>query len=110
MHQRFAIKPVVMRESLRNLLHVSNLPNVTIQVMPLSSTPHPGSAGPFSLIRFRGPVPAVVVLENLIGATYIEDAHGVKSYTTAYERIVAAALSPDDSLALIAHLEKGKRT
>ncbi|MEV7778502.1 Scr1 family TA system antitoxin-like transcriptional regulator [Kitasatospora sp. NPDC088351] len=51
-----------------------------------------------------------MVLENLLGATYIEDAHGVKSYTAAYERIVATALSTDDSLALVTRLHEGTRT
>ncbi|MEY9950260.1 Scr1 family TA system antitoxin-like transcriptional regulator [Kitasatospora sp. GAS1066B] len=99
-----------MREQLRRLLDTAELPDVTIQVMPLNATPHPGTAGPFSLIGFPGPVPDVVLLENLIGASYVEDADGVKTFAGAFERIVAAALSTDDSLALIARMEEESRT
>jgi transcriptional regulator with XRE-family HTH domain len=110
LHQRFAVRPATMREQLRRLLDTAELPNVTIQVMPLNATPHPGTAGPFSLIGFPGPVPDVVLLENLIGASYVEDADGVKTFAGAFERIVATALSTDDSLALIARMEEESRT
>lgn len=110
LHQRFAIRPATMQDQLQRLLDASELPNVTIQVMPLNSTPHPGGAGAFNLIGFPGRVPGVVVLENLLGASYIEAADSVKTYAAAYERIVATALSTDDSLALITRLHEGTRT
>jgi len=110
LHQRFASRPATMREQLQRLLDVADLPNVTIQVMPLDATPHPGGAGAYTLIGFPGPVPDVVLLENLLGASYVEDADGVKIYADAFERIVAAAMSADDSLALIRRMEEGTRT
>ncbi|MEV0265532.1 Scr1 family TA system antitoxin-like transcriptional regulator [Streptomyces sp. NPDC050617] len=45
-----------MREQLRRLLDVSEMPNVTLQVMPLDATPHLGNAGSFSLVGFPGPM------------------------------------------------------
>ncbi|MFE9425244.1 helix-turn-helix domain-containing protein [Kitasatospora sp. NPDC006697] len=110
LHQRFAVRPATMREQLRRLLDTAELPNVTIQIMPLNATLHPGTAGAFSLLAYPGPIPDVVLLENLIGVSYIEDADGIKIFADAFERIVATALSTDDSLALIARMEEEART
>ncbi|CAM5238905.1 XRE family transcriptional regulator OS=Streptomyces alboniger OX=132473 GN=CP975_14970 PE=4 SV=1 [Streptomyces alboniger] len=110
LHQRFAIRPDTMREQLRRLRDVSELANVTLQVMPLAATPHPGGSGGFSLVGFPGPMPDVVLLENLIGATYVEGVDEVRVFADAFERIVAAALPVDDSLALIARMEEESRT
>lgn len=108
LHQRFAVRPATMREQLRKLLDASEMPNVTVQLMPLNSTAHPGIFGGFGLVSFPGPTPDVVLLENLSGATYVEG-DGAQPFANAVERIRAAALSVEDSLARIAQLEEGHR-
>lgn len=105
---RFERRPNTMRDQLRKLLDASELPNVTIQVMPADSTVHPGILGGFSLVSFPGPTPDVVLLENLSGATYVEG-DGTLPFADAVKRIHAAALSEEDSLARIAKLEEGHR-
>ncbi|GII89112.1 transcriptional regulator [Sphaerisporangium siamense] len=107
LHQRFAVRPDTMRDQLRRLREYAELPNVTIQIMPLHATPHPGCAGGFSLVGFPNAMPEVVLLENLIGATYVEGVVEVNTFADAFDRIVAAALPVDDSTALIACLEEG---
>ncbi|MGW2046244.1 Scr1 family TA system antitoxin-like transcriptional regulator [Streptomyces sp. NPDC001858] len=72
LHRRFAVRPTAMREQLRKLLEAAEMPNVTIQVMPLDSTAHPGLQGGFSLVTFPGSTPDVVLLENRSGAAYVE--------------------------------------
>ncbi|MGW1257730.1 helix-turn-helix domain-containing protein [Streptomyces sp. NPDC002513] len=109
LHQRFAVRHDTMREQLRRLLDVAELPNVTIQIMPLAATPHPGGAGGFNLVGFPGPMPAVALLENLIGATYVEGVDEVQVFADAFERIVAAALPVDDSMALVSRMEEESR-
>ncbi|MGV9951699.1 helix-turn-helix domain-containing protein [Streptomyces cellulosae] len=109
LHQRFAVRPDTMRDQLRRLLDVAELPNVTLQIMPLAATPHPGGAGGFNLVGFPGPMPDVVLLENLIGATYVEGVDEVQVFADAFERIVAAALPVDDSMALITRMEEESR-
>ncbi|WP_329142997.1 helix-turn-helix domain-containing protein [Streptomyces sp. NBC_01456] len=108
LHTRFEVRPVTMREQLRKLLDVSELPNVTVQLMPMDSTAHPGMFGGFGLVRFPGPTPDVVLLENLSGATYVEG-DGAQPFAHAVERIRAAALSVEDTLARITKLEEGHR-
>ncbi|MET8156141.1 helix-turn-helix transcriptional regulator [Sphaerisporangium sp. NPDC005289] len=110
LHQRFAVRPDTMRDQLRRLREVAELPNITMQVMPLDATPHPGSAGGFSLVSFPDAMPDVVLLENLIGASYVENVAEVKTFADAFDRIVAAALPVDDSVALIVRMEEGKMT
>ena len=107
LHQRFAVRPGTMRDQLRRLLDVAELPNITLQIMPLDSTAHPGLQGGFSLVSFPGPTPDVVLLENLSGATYVEG-DDTSPFAGAVERIRAAALSVDDSLARIRDMEEGK--
>lgn len=109
LHQRFAVQPHTMRDQLRRLLDVAELPNVTLQIMPLAATPHPGGAGGFNLVGFPRPMPDVVLLENLIGATYVEGVDEVQVFADAFERIVAAALPVDDSMALVARMEEESR-
>ncbi|QMU68736.1 helix-turn-helix transcriptional regulator [Streptacidiphilus sp. P02-A3a] len=108
LHQRFAVRPTTMRDQLRKLLDAAEMPNITIQVMPLRSTAHPGLQGGFSLVCFPGPTPDVVLLENVNGATYIEG-DDASPFVGAVERIRAAALSVEDSLARITELEEGTR-
>ncbi|MDT3399830.1 helix-turn-helix transcriptional regulator [Streptomyces sp. B1866] len=110
LHQRFATRPTLMRDQLRRLLDAADLPNVTLQIMPLHAGPHPGTSGGFSLVGFPGLMPAVVLLENLVGASYVEAVDEVKIFANAFERILAAALPTDESLALIARLEESTRT
>ncbi|MEV6778474.1 helix-turn-helix domain-containing protein [Streptomyces syringium] len=107
LHQRFAARPDTMRAQLRRLLDVSDMPNVTLQIMPLDAAPHPGGVGGFSLVGFPGPMPDVVLLENLLGSAYVEGVDEVHTFADAFERIVANALPIDDSLALIARMEEG---
>ncbi|AJT67456.1 hypothetical protein T261_5840 [Streptomyces lydicus] len=97
LHQRFAAQPSLMREQLRHLLDMASLPNITIQVMPLSATPHPGMLGLFEVVRFPHPWPTVINLENIRGGYFVEGTDDVKVFETAFDRVVAAALPPDDS-------------
>jgi transcriptional regulator with XRE-family HTH domain len=97
LHQRFAAQPSLMREQLRHLLDMADLPNITIQIMPLSATPHPGVLGLFEVVRFPQPWPTVVNLENIRGSYFVEGTEDVKIFETAFDRVVAAALPVDDS-------------
>lgn len=101
LHQRFASQPSLMREQLRHLLDMADLPNITIQIMPLTATPHPGMLGIFEVVRFPDPWATVVMLENLRGGYFVEGTDDVKWFEDAFERVVAAALSVDDSRELI---------
>jgi transcriptional regulator with XRE-family HTH domain len=93
----------VMRDQLQHLLDRSDLPHVSIQVLPLDAPPHPGLSGPFAVIGFPETSDMdVVLVESLTSALYVEDSAEVSRYGSAFERLRAAALPFDESADLIA--------
>lgn len=111
LHARLA-RPNVMRDQLRRLRELAELPSVTVQVMPLNGPPHPGVTSSFSLLEFPDPGEEVVLMENVLGYAYLdpEDRQVARAFISAFERIVAAALPVEDSLALISRLEEEAQT
>lgn len=82
----------VMREQLRHLLTVGDLPHVTVQVMPFAAGGHPAAGGPVTLLRLpEREVPDVVYLEQLFGATYPEDREDIERYRHVIDRVVTEA-------------------
>ncbi|MFJ1716071.1 MULTISPECIES: DUF397 domain-containing protein [unclassified Streptomyces] len=109
LYQQFAVRRETMRNQLRHLWDVSELPNIIMQIMPLAATSHPGGADDFNLVGFPGLMPDVVLLENISGATCVEDFDKVQVFADAFEHIVAAALPVDNSMALITRIEEESR-
>ncbi|HEY1915263.1 MAG TPA: helix-turn-helix transcriptional regulator [Streptosporangiaceae bacterium] len=94
--------PAVMREQLQHLIATADQGKTTIQVVPYRAGAYAGTAGPFVIMEFQEPTdPAVVYIETLAGDIYIEEAPDVNRYTLAFERLLAAALHPDESVRLI---------
>jgi hypothetical protein len=61
-----------------------------------------GTTGPFVILQFPEPTDrAVVYVETLAGDIYLEEHADVDRYTLAFDRLLAAALHPDDSVRLI---------
>ncbi|MFB4313783.1 Scr1 family TA system antitoxin-like transcriptional regulator [Actinomadura sp. 21ATH] len=92
----------VMREQLEYLLALSQLPNVTIQVMPFRFGAHAAEGGAFSILRFPDPgVPDVAYLENLVGAVYLEKIDDLDRHLRVMERLSLTSESPDRSRDLL---------
>lgn len=95
----------VMRDQLARLLALARRPNITLQVLPLSSSPHVGQMGSFTVLGFEDHVDLDVVhVESLTAALYVEDREQVGVYRDAYERLRAAALPPEASANRIAQI------
>lgn len=95
----------VMRDQLSRLLDRGRRPNVTIQVLPADAPPHVGQMGSYSLLRFEEGVDLDVVhVESLTSALYVEEPDKVAVYRDAFERLRAAALSPELSAQRIAEI------
>jgi len=45
--------------------------------------------------------PSVVYVETLAGDIYLEERADVERYTLAFDRLLAAAMHPDDSMRLV---------
>jgi transcriptional regulator with XRE-family HTH domain len=94
--------PDLMRRQLDHLVSASMWPNVTIQVLPFTSGPHPSLNGPFCIIEFPERFdPDVVYTESVGGHTYLERDKDVRMCTESFDLLRAAALSPADSTDLI---------
>lgn len=95
----------VMREQLRRLITASELPNVTLQVLPFASGAHRGVSGAFKILDVAPPGDLrVVTVDSLTEISYRESDEEIRSYTTAFDRLRAAALPESDSRVLIERL------
>jgi transcriptional regulator with XRE-family HTH domain len=94
--------PAVMRAQLGHLIETAEQGKTTVQVVPFRAGAHAGTTGPFVILDFPEPTdPAVVYVETLAGDIYLEERADVNRYTIAFDRLLAAALHPDDSVRLI---------
>ena len=94
--------PEVMSRQLDHLADLSELPNVTIQVLPFSVGGHPAMTTPYVIISFPDAADEpVVYLENLTNGQALEEQDHVRGYTLVHERLRKMALAPDESTAWI---------
>lgn len=93
----------VMRGQLERLLELSELRQITIQVVPFSRGAHAAAGGAFTLLRFAEPdVPDIVYLEQLTGAQYLDKQADVDRYAEAMTKLTVAALDPAETKDFIA--------
>ncbi|MER6817694.1 helix-turn-helix transcriptional regulator [Spirillospora sp. NPDC000708] len=91
-----------MRKQLAHLVEMSEQGKTTIQVVPFKAGAHAGTSGPFVILGFDQPTdPSVVYLETIPEGVYLEGASDVAAYILAFDRLLAAALHPDESISLI---------
>ncbi|MET9712573.1 helix-turn-helix domain-containing protein [Nocardiopsis alba] len=86
----------VMRAQIARLIELSELPNVTIQILPFSAGMHAGMHGPFVLLEFPEDTP-VVFLESRRNSIYLEDPGIVDEYRTILGHIQTSALTAVES-------------
>ncbi len=92
----------VLRRQLEYVLKLGELPNVTVQIMPLEAGAHPAQAGPFVILRYSSHVdPDVVYLETQVGGLYLEREAELSNYVMMMEHLRAHAMSPRGSVQLI---------
>lgn len=94
----------VMRDQITHLIRMSELRNVTIQLLPFTAGFHAGMSGPFVILDFPVPTdPSVVYLESRHDSLYLEDPAVISEYRTILGHIQASALTATES---VAHLER----
>jgi transcriptional regulator with XRE-family HTH domain len=86
----------VMREQIEHLLALTELSNVTLQVMPFRFGAHAGEGGAFTMLRFPEPeLPDVVYIEQLISASYLDRRDYVERYARAMDRLIVDSQPPE---------------
>lgn len=93
--------PAVMEAQLRHLAELSQLPNVTLQVIPFSAGAHPAMDSTFNVLEFADAVPGVVYVEGLVGWVYMKRSRDVERYARVFERLCHIALPSRESVELI---------
>lgn len=98
----------IMAEQLHQILKATELPNVTVQVLPFSAGLHAGAmAGAFSILEFpedsngREMEPPVAYLEAATGAIYLDKPHEISAYNAIWADMGDRALSESRSKSLI---------
>jgi hypothetical protein len=88
-------KNSVMREQIQHLIAMAELPNVSIQLIPIYSGAHVGIGGPFTILRFpHADLPDIIYLEQLTSAVYLDKNEDVQRYLTVMHRLCTEAATP----------------
>jgi transcriptional regulator with XRE-family HTH domain len=90
----------VMREQVKRLLELAELPSVVIQILPFSVTDHPGADGPLTILEFTGS-PSVGYAEGRGSGRLIETHSEVANAMRCYDLVRAAALPRSTTLDMI---------
>ncbi|WP_329273118.1 helix-turn-helix domain-containing protein [Streptomyces sp. NBC_01451] len=98
---------LLMREQLESLVEQSQLPHVTVQVIPFEMGAHPGLNGQYAILEFPDAADSsVVYIEGVTSDLYLEKAQDVQKYSVMYEHLRAQALNVEQSRQFIADLAK----
>lgn len=95
----------VMGSQLDHLAQMAGRPNVEVQILPDRAGAHAGLMGSFVLFSF--PIPAfsdVVCVEHRTGTLYMETEEETRQYALIFDSLRSSALSPADSVEMIARL------
>ncbi|WP_329195930.1 helix-turn-helix domain-containing protein [Streptomyces sp. NBC_01435] len=92
--------PAVMAEALRHILALAREHRIIVQVLPFSAGAHMAMEGQLKLMSFRD-APPLAYLQGLGSGTLHDDPATVRHCELTYDLVVASALSPQASLALI---------
>ena len=98
----------VMAEQLARLAQASELPNVSLRIMPFDAGLHHGiMSGPFVILRFplngegKPTEPPIVYVEGFTGALYLDKPNEIERYHQAFADIWNTALDETRSRDLI---------
>ncbi|MGC5568448.1 helix-turn-helix domain-containing protein [Streptomyces sp. FR-108] len=94
---------MVMRRQLEHLVHVAQLRNVELQVMPSERWDHPGTGGRIQVLKFPDGT-AIGRMDDEFGGRPVSDPKQLRVLELRYGIIRAEALTAKESLALITRL------
>jgi transcriptional regulator with XRE-family HTH domain len=98
--------PLVMAGQLDWLVEMVSHPDadIDIQVVPFSAGAGPAMESTFNLLWFAPPEPSVVYVEGLSGWMYLDREQDTARYRQVFERLREIALTPQESLQLVAEV------
>ncbi|MEU3678986.1 helix-turn-helix domain-containing protein [Streptomyces griseus] len=97
----------VMIDQLEHLVEQSQLPHVTVQVLPFDMGAHPGVNGQYAILEFPDAADSsVVYIEGVTSDLYLEKANDVQRYSVMYEHLRAQALNVEQTREFISKIAK----
>ncbi len=97
----------VMIEQLEYLLEMSQLPHITVQLIPFTMGAHPGVSGQYAILEFPDAADSsVVYIEGVTSDLYLEKPQDVQRYSVMYEHLRAQALNADQTREFIQQVAK----
>ncbi len=93
----------IMVDQLHRLIAVSELPNVSIHIVPFSAGMHTAYLGPFVILDFpqespaRDPEPTTVYQESPTGSLYLENSTDVETYSSIWTELGKLAMNELES-------------
>ncbi|MFD5425496.1 helix-turn-helix domain-containing protein [Streptomyces sp. NPDC127084] len=107
LHAQFDTGPAVMRDQIDRLIDLSRRRGITVQILPLGMHPAYGSGGALTLLGFDHPWLPAASVDTPLGGEHTDDPAEVSRLEAEFEFIASAALSADESRAVLkAHLER----
>lgn len=97
--------PEVMREQCAHIIELSQLDNVTVQILPWS-TPTFRSSTNFTLLDFASPVATVVQTDFVESVNIVDKDTEVWKHTRRFDAMSASALSPVETPAFLERLAR----
>jgi hypothetical protein len=95
-------KNSVMRRQIQHLIATAELPNVSIQLIPIRSGAHVGVGGPFTILRFpHVDLPDIVYVEQLTSAVYLDKNEDVQRYLRVMDQLCTEVKTPIQTLTLL---------
>lgn len=91
----------VMRAQLRHLALVTELPTVTVRVLPTTVVSTTALLGAFVILDFPTIQPSMVYLEHVLGQQRSEKTEQVAKTKLRFKHVRSLALDPEESVALI---------
>jgi hypothetical protein len=92
----------VMRAQLRRLLEMSQLPNVTIRIVPYGAGVVPAGVNKFIVMRFGRPDAAdMVFIEDLTARHYLEAPNDVETYSIIFQTLTDLSADLNASRAMM---------
>jgi transcriptional regulator with XRE-family HTH domain len=102
--------PAIMQAQLERLLELSDLPNVTLRVIPYEAGALPAGNNKFIMLGFAQPaVSDVVFIEGLTGHLYLDDPREVEIYSATFRTLLDLSASPDATRDIIAAMIRAYR-
>ncbi|MEH0974927.1 helix-turn-helix transcriptional regulator [Micromonospora sp. CPCC 205546] len=99
----------VMEAQLHHLVKMGELPNITVQVIPLAAGYHRGTRGSLHILEFPDPEdPIIASVETVAGQMVLDRPSDLRTCTKIMEHLRTVALSPTDSRDQLLQILKGR--